>query len=508
MKIIFALVILLVCSNVFGQKIKFKIKNQKDTTVYLVKYYGKGTYYADSAELKNGIVEFDGSLQKPGLLVLLLPQQKYFEFIYNSEEIDIEASTPDFIKSMIVKKSEENKVFIPYMQFLAKKRDAANKIIETRSKYNEKDELYKECNRQLDVISEEVNTYQQSIINSNKEKFVSNFVKMGIDIQIPNAPKDETGNQIDPDFAYHYFRDHFFDNIDLKDDRLISTPVFHQKLEKYFGNTMMYQHWDSIIKYAFKFCDQLDPRSKMFEYCVSWITSSYEKSNVMGMDKVFVRMAQRYYCSKNSEGKSPAFWMDEEKLKGLIDRVDEMKYTLIGDVPPNLCLRDTSDTKWMDFYSLKSDYTIIYIWDPQCGHCKQITPKIQELYAKKMKARNVEVFAVGKAIGEDFEKWKKFIRDNNLTFINVALTEKLYMAALENAGIFVPEYTNIESLNYQKYYDIHSYPKIFVVDKNKVLIAKHLSVSQLEDFLDNLQNKKDSPKLFAPNLEEDEMMQH
>lgn len=508
MKIIFPLVVLLACSNVFGQKIKFKINSHKDTTVFLVKYYGKGTYYADTAELKNGIVEFDGSLQKPGMLVLLLPQQKYFEFLYNNEEINIETSAPDFIKSMVVKKSEENKAFVSYMQFLALKREKANTIIEKRSSYKETDEAYKEFSKQIDLIGKEVKEYQQKLIDSNKERLVANVVRMGMDIIIPDAPVDVNGKQIDSEFSYHYYRDHFFDNIDLKDDRLLGTPVFHQKLEKYFGNTMMYQHWDSILKYAFKFCDQLDPKSKMFEYCVSWITSSYEKSNVMGMDKVFVKMAQRYYCSTNVEGKSPAFWMDEEKLKGLIDRVEEMKHTLIGDAPPNICLRDTSDTRWLDFYNLKSEYTILYFWDPQCGHCKQITPKIQELYAKKMKARNVEVFAVGKAIGEDFEKWKKFIRDNNLTFINVALTEKLYMAALENAGIFVPKYTNIESLNYQKYYDIHSYPKIFVVDKNKVLVAKHLSVSQLEDFLDNLQNKKDSPKLFAPNPEEDEMMQH
>lgn len=130
------------------------------------------------------------------------------------------------------------------------------------------------------------------------------------------------------------------------------------------------------------------------------------------------------------------------------------------------------------------------------------------MYTKKLKDRNVEVFSIGKAIGEDFEKWKKFIRDNNLTFINVALTEKLYMAALTDASQFVPKYTNIESLNYHTYFDIHSYPKIFVVDSENKLIAKHLSVSQLEDLLDNLQNKKNSPKLFPPNVEEDELMQH
>ena len=35
-----------------------------------------------------------------------------------------------------------------------------------------------------------------------------------------------------------------------------------------------------------------------------------------------------------------------------------------------------------------------------------------------------------------------------------------------------------------------------------------MSVSQLEDMLDHLQGVKDAPKLFPPNPEEDEQMQH
>ena len=49
----------LVASFSFGQKLKFKVANQKDTTVYLVKYFGQKLYYADTAEMKGGYVEFD-----------------------------------------------------------------------------------------------------------------------------------------------------------------------------------------------------------------------------------------------------------------------------------------------------------------------------------------------------------------------------------------------------------------------------------------------------------------
>jgi hypothetical protein len=67
--------------------------------------------------------------------------------------------------------------------------------------------------------------------------------------------------------------------------------------------------------------------------------------------------------------------------------------------------------------------------------------------------------------------------------------------------------TTLQSLNYQQTYDIYSTPKVFVLDKDKKIIAKNLSISQLEDLLDRLQNKSELPKLFPPDPEEDKHMQ-
>ena len=198
-----------------------------------------------------------------------------------------------------------------------------------------------------------------------------------------------------------------------------------------------------------------------------------------------------------------------KKLDELCKKVEVQKFLVQGVIPPNVILKDTTETKWLDFYSIKADYTILYFWDPECGHCKTVTPKLQKLYSEKLKGRNVEVFAIGKAIGEDFVKWKKFIKTNNLQFINVALTDKLYKQAQEDAKSLVPVYpgepgkpTTLQSLNYQETYDIFSTPRVFILDKDKKIVAKQLSISQLEDFLDHLQNYK-GPKIIQPDPEDD-----
>lgn len=507
MKNLLLSIIILSSTSVFGQSLKFKITGQKDTTVHLIKYYGKGLFYADTAEMKNGVVEFDGSIQKEGVLALFMPGQQMLEFIYNKEDVYIEATMPDLMGTAKVKKSEENKVFYPYVHFINDKRKQANEWMEQRKGHEPGSEKYEALTKQIDGATKEVTDYQNNIIKNHWDKFVSRMVKMSMDVEIPEAPKDENGNIIDSNFRFFYYRSHFWDNIDLKDDRLVRTPIFHSKLSTYFGSNMMVQHWDTIIYYAFDFCDRLTPSSDMFQYCVSWITSNYEKSKIMGMDKVFVYMGERYYCKLDESGKSPMTMMKQDKLEELCDKVNVHKNLVMGVKPPNLILRDTTDVNWRDFYSLKSDYTILYFWDPECGHCKKITPKLQTLYEKKFRERNVEIYAIGKAVGDEFEKWKKFIRDNNLEFINVAVTDKLYKAAMEDARPFM-KYTTLESLNYQQTYDIYATPKVFILDKNKKIIGKSLSVSQLEEMLDRLQGFSDSEKLFPEEeqIEEESQM--
>lgn len=506
MKSILILTFAFIATFSFGQKLKFKVANQKDTTVFLVKYFGQKLYYADTAELKGGYVEFDGKKQQPGILGVLFPGQKFFEFVYNNEEVQIETAAPDYVGSMKIKKSEENKIFLEYIQFIGPKKSQSQQLFEQRSKLKTDDPQYKILTTQIDGLNKEVTDFQTNLIASHKGMLVAKIVQMSMDIVIPEPPVDANGKVIDSNFRFNYYRTHYWDNIDLTDDRLVNTPIFHNKLDYFFSKNMMVQHWDTILYHSFKFCDGLNPKSKTFEYCVSWITSTYGKSKIMGMDKVYILMADRYYCTKNAEGKSPAFWMTEEKLKELCEKIPVQRNLVMGVEPPNIILRDTTDTKWIGFKNLKSEYTILYFWDPECGHCKKTTPKLETLYQQKFKDRNIEIFAVGKATGEDFEKWKKFIRDNKLTFINVGVTDPLFKAAMEDARQFVPKYTTLESLNYQTTYDIFSTPRVFVLDKDKKIIAKSISISQLEDLMDRLQGKENLPKLFPPDPEEDEQM--
>ena len=144
-----------------AQKIRLKVTGQKDTTVYLIKYYGQKLFYADTAEMKNGEVVFEGKKQVPGIVGLLLPGQKYFEFIYNNEDVIMETAAPDFMKNMKVKKSEENRFFVPYVNYITEKKVEVNKLSEERNKQKKDDPAYNTLTDKIESLNKEVDAYQK-----------------------------------------------------------------------------------------------------------------------------------------------------------------------------------------------------------------------------------------------------------------------------------------------------------------------------------------------------------
>jgi hypothetical protein len=98
-----------------------------------------------------------------------LPGQQYFEFIFNNEELWLEtagSNGAEYTKNLVVKKSEENKVFIPYVNYITEKKTAAGKMGEERSKYKSGDKEFKELGDKIDAINKEVLAYQYNGIKS------------------------------------------------------------------------------------------------------------------------------------------------------------------------------------------------------------------------------------------------------------------------------------------------------------------------------------------------------
>jgi len=486
-KIILLLAISFVGINTNAQEtknynLKFKIDGLSDTIIYLANYYGGKQYYKDTADVDaNGRFAFVGEKEYPeGIYMLVLPDRKsYFELIIAETEFTMETSKSDLVNSMKITGSKENKVFYDYMNQIASKQKEARPIKEEMGTTDDEAKLAV-LKKKLEGIDKDVKKFQSEFIEANKGTFAAKVFSTTPDPIIPDnleIPEGENEDRV----KYKYFKSHYLDNIDFSDGRLIRTPIYHNKLD-YYIKKLTPQIPDSINAAADRFIGKAKANDELFKYAVHYVTNKYEKSKIMGMDAVFVHMAEEYYM------KGEAFWVDSTNLAKITERAKTLSPLLLGKVAPNIILPDTNGV-WQNLHKVDAKYTILYFWDSGCGHCKKATPKLKKYYEENAKSIGLEVFAVGTEL--ELKEWKGFIKEHKLPWMNISDTPEINKNAWNyiNKGL-----TTLESLNFRDIYDIYSTPVVLVLDKDKKILGKRIGVEQIEEFISDMEKREKESK--------------
>lgn len=406
----------------------------------------------------NGNVVFEGRKNLPGgIYLFVFPDKRYFEMLVDKEQhFSMETTWDDPINSMKVKGSNDNEQFYQYLKFAVKlqQQSSATQGLLKDAKTKEDSAA---LNNKLKGIDEQMTNYRKNFIAENPKSFLA---KIFLTLPEPEIPKEIPllpNGRKDSTFAYRYFKSHYLDNVDFSDNRLLRTPLFAPKVEKYLKD-LTPQIPDSINVSADYLVQKAKADSEVFKYVLWWITYNYETSKIMGMDEVFVHMVEQYYMT------GQAFWLDSAQLVKIVDRARKIAPNIIGNTAPELALKDTLG-RWQILSKVPAKYTILVFWDPDCGHCQKEMPKIKDVY-DKWKNKGVEVYAVD--IEVDEAKWKKFIREHDLEWINV-------------------NDINHQS-NFRQLYDIYSTPVIYILDDKKVIRAKRIGAEQIDEILNHLES--------------------
>src|SRR5690554_6492224 len=469
---------LLSLTQVFSQDnpYKFQINNLKDTVVYLANYYGDKLYYADTAYADaNGKFSFKAIKEEnQGKYAVVIPGPKVFDIVIaDNEKIEMVTDTADLAGNMKVIVSQNNKIMYEYMNYLNARREDREKLI-AQSEENEGNEtIIKALQEEFSELNGSVIKYQTEVADKNAPLFIAKEIRMSIDPLVPMEL------QSDQNQAYYYFKDHYFDNIDLNDDRVVRTSIFHNKLDNYLNKTLI-QNPDTIIASMDKIIARLDRSSEVFKYIVHYTTYNFESSKIMGMDKGFVHMVDTYYKP------DVAFWMDTDKLKSIQDKANEKRNTLLGVRAPEVILMDTAGN-WISTYKDgKKKYTLLYFYDPDCGHCKKETPKLVDFY-KNHTPNDIAVFAIS---SNHDDKWKKFVVKNDMEFFNMSIPGRAYSDAEYATNLITSGTTTYKSLKYHETFDVLSTPKVFLLDEDHKIIAKDIAVDQIEGFISRFEEMR------------------
>jgi thiol-disulfide isomerase/thioredoxin len=263
---------------------------------------------------------------------------------------------------------------------------------------------------------------------------------------------------MDSTFQLKWYRQHFFDNFDLADEAMIRMPttIYQQKLKEYLEKLFIPQP-DSITKAINFVVAQAKKNQETYKYCVWNCVFMYQQPEIMGLDEVFVNLYDQYFKTGDMD-----FWVNGKIKENLKEHADKIRSCMLGRTGANLIMQD-ENLQPKSMYDIKAKYTILFIFSPTCGHCREETPKLVKFYNEEKAKFKFDVFAV--ATDTSMKLMRDFIKEFKTPWTTVS-GPRSYL-----------------KVHFQKLYHSDTTPTIYILDDKKTIIAKKLPVNKLDDFL-------------------------
>jgi thiol-disulfide isomerase/thioredoxin len=446
-----------------GYEIRVKLENYSEKQLLLGYHFGDKQYIKDTTTLDNdGYFTFKGDKPLDGgmYLVIMLPDKNYFQILISDEEqrfsLTTDAKKPtDKIK---FKNAPDNQLFYDYMNWLTDKRDAAEKVRENMKKDSADTKKSKEWKEKLDKLDKEVKDYQWNLVNKYPKTSTALLLKASLDVEVPENLQGE-----DKDIQekrYWWYKEHFFDHLDFNDKRTIRTPVLNGRTDYYLQKYII-QHPDTICQGVDRILKLAKPNQEMYRYFLITLLNYYAKSNIVGHDAIYVYLAKNYY----EKGECP--WIDKEELDKIVKNAKDLEPTLIGKTGQDLILEKRDGSK-VRLYDIKTPYTILLFWAPDCSHCQKEMPIFEKFAQKWNNKGQVTMVGVCNKVTDKVKDCWSFI-DEHPGMNNWLQCTDTYLL----------------SKYVEKYY-VKSTPQIYVLDKDKKIIMKRIAAEQMDEVIDEI----------------------
>lgn len=433
-------------------KLDFTIEGIKDTTLLLGHYYGESTYAKDTAQSKNGVFTFDGKKPlAPGVYFLILGKARLFEFlVYGNQKFAMSTSTKDYIGNMKVTGDNDNQLFFEQMRFNVERNKEAEPWVKIIQDSTAKEDSKKEAREALAKINDKVVAYQNDIITKHPSTFTAILFKTTKKIDVPEPPKKADGS-VDSTFQLRYYREHYFEYFDLSDEALIRLPknLYKEKVEEYLDRLFVPEA-DTITKAINKLIAKSKKNQETYKY-LTWICLlKYQQPKYMGLDQVYVNLYDQYFATGEMN-----FWVNDKLKQNLKEQADRIRSSALGRKSNNLVLQDINGTM-RSMHNMANKYTVLFIYDPDCGHCRKETPKLVEF--KNSTKYDVGVYAV--AADSSMKKIRDYVKEMKMEkFVNV----NFYYSSVGH---------------YRDLYDAETTPTFYVLDREKKIIGRKIPAAE------------------------------
>ena len=465
MKQLFIATILLIifgATNAQDFEIKMHLPEAANKKVTLVHYYNSQFAADDTLTLDDsgkGTFARDTALHQ-GLYKLFVSGKQNFDFLLGEDQTFSIESEKFSIDDLKIKGAKETEEFAKYMVFL---RDMNKQSKELRNKAKDaSEEEKKELSKKMNELTSELQDYWFAMDKKYPGTFLAKFLMTNYTTPIPDD-KDIPAEIVANDsmllrYKFDFQKKHYFDHFDLTDERLFYTPLVKPKIEKYYDKIILHT-FDSMYTACLELIETVKPNKPMFQYVTSYLLNKSVNSKIMGMDALFVEIAKRYYIS------GEAFWANEKTMESIRENLLFAKNNLIGMIAPELQLESINEEEYFSLHQIDAKVTLLLIYEPNCSHCKVFVPELHKKIYSKYKDKGFEVYAIYSM--DNKEEWEEFVEKHDLyDWINVWDEKHLS--------------------NFKITYDARKTPGIYLLDENKEIIAKKLTIEQVESYLEKL----------------------
>jgi thiol-disulfide isomerase/thioredoxin len=316
----------------------------------------------------------------------------------------------------------------------------------------------------LNTLDVDLRNSRDRLIEEHSGTFLASLLQAMREPVLPTELQ-QPANREDSIKAFRYYRDHFWDGVNFWDGRLAYTTFFEEKLDRYF-NQLVTPHPDSVNKEMDYMLGFASINPEMQRFLLLRFINRYYSQRYMWEDAVFVHLYEKYFSSKTYP------WLSEQGKKTITDRAYSLMANILGTPATDIELPDSTG-RTVSLYALQKQFTLVVFWDPTCGHCKETLPKIDSVYAARWKQDGVGIYAVAKETEGTRADWLRFITEKKIGhWSHVYYSKEAEKNRVEKN---VPGYSQL--------YDVQSFPTLYLLDKDKRIVAKKLSYEQMDEII-------------------------
>ncbi len=431
--------------------IRIKVTGTQPGKVVLVGQFMNQQFQADTAHVNEaGEVTFrQPEPYETGYYFAFFPDQTTVPLLLDrDQQFSLTTTASDVSGEMEVDGSDDNELLYEGLNFEARIGPALRTLM-TPSGASSAEDV--EAERQRDALIAERQAFYEKIFADHPQSFYTAFQRAALnpgieDIRLPDGGPDKAAQ------VSAYKKD-FWNDVDFTDPRLLRTPAVDEKLNRYFDELTV-QQADSVNAAADRLLALAEGRPEFYQALAQGITLRFRpgQSKLKDAEAVFVHMVRNYFT------RDKAVWLDSMTVFGLQNQAGTMEASLIGRKGADLTVPGT-DGRPRRLYDLKTPYVIVFIYNPDCDHCIEETPKLLEW--TRAHRDKVSVYAI--ALSTEDERWKTFVKEFG-----------------------VQSWTNVHDPSDQaifRTYYTDSTPELYVLGPDRTIIAKNVTTEDLDQII-------------------------